>query len=125
MEPVLNHKEIIKLKHSKQGIIGFILFLSVLLPVIFLILCFKLLPSVYLSGLFNLNQARFFFDFLMIWIFAVPIIALIISAVDLKKPNRLKVLPKITVILDSIIIATAIIVLIVTAVSDINRMVNG
>lgn len=125
MEPVSDPKPNEKLKHSKAGIIGFILLLSVSLPIAYLTLHGKIFPPGYLSGVLSLNQTRYAFDFLMIWMVGAPLIAFIISVIDVKKPNRLKVLPKITLILDSIIIAAVLIALVVTAVSDISRMLNG
>ncbi len=46
------------------------------------------------------------------------------SIIDLTKPNRLKILPKIIIILMCIIVCIIVVLLIVVAYQDIARIVN-
>ncbi|MDQ2085744.1 hypothetical protein RBH29_04755 [Herbivorax sp. ANBcel31] len=113
-----------RLKYSELSIVSFIIFLSVLLPLTILLLPSKL--EIPVLGLLELSfeQSRIVIRFLAFWIFVAPILAFILSWMDLKKQNRLKTLSKITIIINGVIIGVAIIYFIITMVSDIIRILS-
>jgi len=122
METITDGKNVIKLKHSSLGIIALIVFLSPVVPVTFMYMPY-LLSKVGLYVRFNLstNILRILADFVTSWLVIAPLIGFIMSIIDLCQPNRLKILPKIIVILSCIIIVTGIVV----AYLDITRMLSN
>ena len=110
------NKEFIKEKHSKLGVITFIIFISILVPFIAMLSTrfgiIKLEPDI----------AKVVSGFFTYWIIFVPIVSLILSIIDLKRQFRCRVLPKITLILSSIIIAIGILLMLLSTISDISRI---
>ncbi|WP_027628828.1 hypothetical protein [Ruminiclostridium cellobioparum] len=93
------NNEFKKVKHSKLGVITFIIFISMLVPFI-TILAVRF-------GIIKLDH-----DFALIvrnWIIFAPIVSLILSIIDLKRPNRSRALPNITLILSSVLLSVRII----------------
>ncbi len=107
---------ILGIRHSKLGKAAFVIFVSIIVPYI-IILTFRL-GIIQLS----LGQRLFLSKVSTYWIIFVPILSLILSIADLKRPNRLRILPKVTVVLSSIIIGIGILFLLISTISDLSRI---
>ena len=58
------------------------------------------------------------------WSIISPIVAILLSIIDLKKPNRARILPKTVLVLSGILIVSAFITSIITTIQDLNRLFN-
>jgi hypothetical protein len=114
--------QVIKLKHSSIGIIAFVLFLSPIIPGTLLGILFLLKKAgFYISVGLPSNILGFLFDFASAWIFLALLAGLILSIIDLTKPNRKRVLPLIIITAFGLMFIAAI----VSAYLDIARIANG
>ena len=103
-----------QIKHSGLGVIAFSIFLSPLLPLI-MVFVFK---GEILHKIFKYEQLLAVSNFFTYWIISAPILGFILSTIDLNKPDRLRILPRIVVILSGL----GFITMIILTFKDIKRI---
>lgn len=143
-----------KERHSKLGIIAAVVFISFILPAILTLVLvhgfglkadwimveFKwgyweilFLGSTFIWGkciipvlakVLSVDIIIFLGAFFGRWSLISPIVAIVLSIIDLKKPNRARILPKTVLALSGILIGSAIIMAIITTIQDVSRLFN-
>jgi hypothetical protein len=143
-----------KERHSKLGIIAALVFISFILPAILTLILvhgfglkddwimveFKwgyweilFLGSAFIWGkciipvlakVLSVDIILFLSAFFGRWSIISPIVAILLSIIDLKKPNRARILPKTVLVLSGILIVSAFITSIITTIQDLNRLFN-
>lgn len=109
-------KEISKPKHSKLSKITLCIFLSSSIPYIFLCaLAYGKIPMT-----LSYNQCMLFSSLISKWVPLATILSIILSIMDLRKPNRSRIIPRIILT----IICTVIIAAVASSFYDIIRVLG-
>jgi hypothetical protein len=105
-----------EIRHSTLAKVAFAILVSMMIPfIIMLIFWIRILPI-------PIEQIMFLNKLLFCWIISAPIFSLKLALMDLKRSDRLKTLPRITVISSSVIIGIGVLIVVISVISDIRKI---